>query len=113
VRVQYENKIKTYVLPFLSVRKRGQRSIICLAKVFLLILKRLITGTQWRELSTRDYFDETIPLQTIYYYFNKWSTDGSFLYVWKQLSMMNKNMLVLSTAQLYDSHTPCKRGVER
>jgi len=45
VRVQYENKIKTYVLPFLSVGKRGQRSTLCLAKVFLLILKRLKTGT--------------------------------------------------------------------
>ena len=112
MRVQCENKIKTYVLPFLSVGKRGKRSTICLVKVFLLILKRLKTGTQWRELSTREYFDETVPWQTIYYYFNKWSKDGSFLIVWKQLLMMNKNMLDLSTAQFDGSHTPCKRGGE-
>jgi len=68
--------------------------------------KKLKTGTQWRELSTSDYFDETVPWQTIYYYFNKCSKGGSFLIVWKQLLMMNKNMLDLSTAQFDGSHTP-------
>ena len=104
MRVQSENKIKTYVIPHLSVGKRGKKSNICLVNVFLLILKRLKTGTQWRELSTREYFEETVPWQTIYYYFNKWSKDGSFLNVWKQLLMMNKHLLDLSTAQFDGSH---------
>lgn len=112
MRVQSENKIKTFVIPHLSVGKRGKKSNICLVNVFLLILKRLKTGTQWRELSTREYFEETVPWQTIYYYFNKWSKDGSFLNVWKQLLMMNKHLLDLSTAQFDGSHTPCKRGGE-
>jgi hypothetical protein len=71
VSVQSENKIKTLVLPYLSVGKRGKKSTLCLAKVFLLILKRLKTGSQWRELSTRDFFEETVPWQTIYYYSNQ------------------------------------------
>ena len=113
VRVQSENKIKMLVLPHLSVGKRGKKSKVCLEKVFLLILKRLKTGTQWRELSTREYFEETVPWQTIHYYFNKWSKDGSFLNIWKELLKANKQLLDLSTAQFDGSHTPCKRGGER
>ena len=79
MEVQNEIKIKTLVLPHLSVGKRGKKSGLCLVKVFLLILKRLKTGSQWRELSTREFFDEPVPWQTIYYYFNKWCKDGSFL----------------------------------
>jgi hypothetical protein len=66
VRVQSENKIKALVLPHLSVWKRGNNSKLYLAKVFLLILKRLKTDTQLRELSTRDFFEETVPWQSIY-----------------------------------------------
>ena len=112
MRVQSENKIKVLVLPFLSVGKRGKKSELCLASVFLLILKRLKTGTQWRELSTRDFFEATVPWQTIYYYFNKWCKDGSFLTVWQHLLQSNKHLLDLSTAQFDGSHTPCKRGGE-
>ena len=74
--------------------------------------ERLKTGTQWRELSTRDFFEATVPWQTIYYYFNKWCKDGSFLTVWQNLLQNNKYLLDLSTAQFDGSHTPCKRGGE-
>ena len=100
------------VLPHLSVGRRGKRSGLCLVKVFLLILKRLKTGTQWRELSTRDFFEETVPWQTIYYYFNKWSKDGSFLKVWQQLLMSNKHLLDLSSTQ-FDGHIHLVNGVEK
>ena len=113
MRVQDENKIKALVLPILSVGKRGKRRNLCLARVFLLILKRLKTGTQWRELSTRDFFEEKVPWQTIYYYFNKWSKDGSILKVWQHILQNNKHLLDLSTTQFDGSHTPCKRGGER
>lgn len=112
MEVQNEIKIKTLVLPHLSVGKRGKKSGLCLVKVFLLILKRLKTGSQWRELSTREFFDEPVPWQTIYYYFNKWCKDGSFLKTWQQLLQHNKHLLDLSTAQFDGTHTPCKRGGE-
>lgn len=112
MRVQSENKIKQLVVPYLSVGKRGKKSKLCLAKVFLLILKRLKTGTQWRELCTKEYFDEEVIWQSIYYYFNKWSKDGSFVKVWQQLLQSNKHLLDLSTAQFDGTHTPCKRGGE-
>ncbi|MCS3533067.1 transposase [Chryseobacterium sp. JUb7] len=42
-------------------------------------MKRLKTGCQWRELSFKEYFSkETISWQLVYYYFSKWSKDGSF-----------------------------------
>ncbi len=112
VAVQNEIKTKILVLYFLSMGKRGKKSGLCLVKVFLLILKRLKTGTQWQELSTRDFFEESVPWQKIYYYFNKWSKDGSFLKVWQQLLQNNMHLLDLSTAQFDGTHTPCKRGGE-
>jgi len=43
------------------------------------ILKRLKTGVQWRELPIEVYFEKgEISWQNVYYYFNKWSKDGSF-----------------------------------
>lgn len=112
MRVHSENKIKALVIPFLSVGKRGKKSKLCLAKVFLLILKRLKTGTQWRELCTKEYFDEDVCWQSIYYYFNKWSKDGSFINVWTNLLSGHKHLIDLSTSQFDGSHTPCKRGGE-
>jgi len=42
-------------------------------------LKRLKTGVQWKELPIEVYFEKgEISWQNVYYYFNKWSKDGSF-----------------------------------
>ncbi|EEK15484.1 hypothetical protein CAPGI0001_1393 [Capnocytophaga gingivalis ATCC 33624] len=44
-----------------------------------MIIKRLKTGVQWRELPIESYFEKgKISWQNVYYYFNKWSKDGSF-----------------------------------
>ena len=74
-----ESKIKLLILPHLSVGKIGFKSRLCLVKVLQLIFKRMKTGCQWRELSIKEYFgSETVSWQIIYYYFHKWSIDGSF-----------------------------------
>ena len=79
----------------------------------MLILKRMKTGCQWRELSIREYFDDDSPCwQTVYYYFNKWSKDGSFKDAWVNLLSCNKVYLDLSSTQFDGSHTPAKRGGE-
>ncbi len=106
-----ESKIKELILPYLSVGKRGFKSKICLVKVVQLILKRMKTGCQWRELSVGEYFkEETVGWQLIYYYFHKWSMDGSFKNVWVNLLQSNKRLLDLSSAQIDGSHTPSKKG---
>ena len=103
--------MREWIVPYLSVGKRGFKSKLCLSKVMLLILKRLKTGCQWRELVVKEYFDEGEACwQSIYYYFNKWSRDGSFRQVWIHLLQSNKALIDLSTAQLDGSHTTAKRG---
>ena len=74
-----KDTINKWIISFLSVGKRGFKSSFDLASVFLLILKRLKTGVQWRELPIESYFEKgEISWQNVYYYFNKWSKDGSF-----------------------------------
>ncbi|WP_454983587.1 hypothetical protein [Capnocytophaga sputigena] len=74
-----KDTINKWIISFLSVGKRGFKSNFDLASIFLLILKRLKTGVQWRELLIESYFEKgEISWQNVYYYFNKWSKDGSF-----------------------------------
>ena len=74
-----KDTINKWIISFLSVEKRGFKSNFDLASIFLLILKRLKTGVQWRELPIEVYFEKgEISWQNVYYYFNKWSKDGSF-----------------------------------
>ena len=64
-----ESTIINWIIPFLSVGKRGFKSNFDLATIFLLILKRLKTGVQWRELPIEVYFEKgEISWQNVYYY---------------------------------------------
>ena len=81
-----KDTINNWIIPFLSIEKRGFKSNFDLASIFLLILKRLKTGVQWRELPIESYFEKgEISWQNVYYYFNKWSKDSSFQRVWLNL----------------------------
>ena len=53
-----KDTINNWIIPFLSVGKRGFKSNFDLASIFLLILKRLKTGVQWRELPIESYFEK-------------------------------------------------------
>lgn len=98
-------------MPYLSIGKRGYKSKVDLVKVVSLIFRRLKTGCQWRELSIKEYFPNAeISWQGVYYYFNKWSNDGSWKLAWTQLLTANHKQLDLSSIQLDGSHTPTKRG---
>lgn len=106
-----EDKIEKWILPHLSKGRRGFKSKVNLKKVMLLILKRLKTGCQWRELSIKEYFEEgLISWQGVYYYFNKWSKDGSFYRVWISLLKATHSKIDLSSIQIDGSHTPSKNG---
>ena len=101
-----KDTINNWIIPFLSVGKRGFKSNFDLASIFLLILKRLKTGVQWRELPIESYFEKgEISWQNVYYYFNKWSKDGSFQRVWLNLLSKKKRKLDMSCVQLDGSHT--------
>ena len=53
-----KDTINNWIIPFLSVGKREFKSNFDLASIFLLILKRLKTGVQWRELPIESYFEK-------------------------------------------------------
>ena len=53
-----KDTINNWIISFLSVGKRGFKSNFDLASIFLLILKRLKTGVQWRELPIESYFEK-------------------------------------------------------
>ncbi|MFK8284189.1 transposase [Capnocytophaga canis] len=77
-----KDTIKKWIIPHLSVGKRGFKTKFDLSIIFLLIIKRLKTGCQWRELPIEVYAKESkISWQTVYYYFNKWSKGRSFNFV--------------------------------
>ena len=64
-----ESTIINWIISFLSVGKRGFKSNFDLATIFLLILKRLKIGVQWRELPIESYFEKgEISWQNVYYY---------------------------------------------
>ena len=108
-----KDTINKWIIPFLSVGKRGFKSNFDLASIFLLILKRLKTGVQWRELPIESYFEKgEISWQNVYYYFNKWSKDGSFQRVWLNLLSKKKRKLDMSCVQLDGSHTRCRQKGE-
>ena len=69
------------------------------------------TGCQWRELVVQEYFPcGKVKWYNVYYYFNKWSKDGSFKRAWIALLSGNKRLLDMSRVQLDGSHTAAKRG---
>ena len=53
-----KDTINNWIIPFLSVGKRGFKSNFDLASIILLIFKRLRTGVQWRELPIESYFEK-------------------------------------------------------
>ena len=109
-----KDTINNWIIPFLSVGKRGFKSNFDLASIFLLILKRLKTGVQWRELPIESYFEKgEISWQNVYYYFSKWSKDGSFQRVWLNLLSKKKRKLDMSCVQLDGSHTRCRQKGEQ
>ena len=68
---------------------------------------------QWRELPIEVYFEKgEISWQNVYYYFNKWSKDGSFQRVWLNLLSKKKRKLDMSCVQLDGSHTRCRQKGE-
>lgn len=105
--------INQKLVPHLSKGKRGPQCKVGLWRIVRAILKRLKTGTQWRELPMRELFGRhTISWKTVFYYFSKWSKDGSWYRLWTTLLKIYKGVLDMSSVALDGSHTLAKRGGE-
>jgi transposase len=108
-----KDMIEQWILPHLSTGKRGFSGKVPLYQIVLLILYRLKTGCQWRQLPVHQFFEqESLTWQGVYYYFNRWSKLGCWQKVWINLLARHHAYLDLSSAQLDGSHTPAKNGGE-
>lgn len=108
-----EDSINKWIVPQLSVGKRGPRRHVAASKVIGAILYKLKTGCQWRLLPVRELLGESgLGWQGVYYHFHKWAADGSLRRVWVELLRRKRTLLNLCSVQLDGSHTICKRGGE-
>lgn len=105
--------IEKWIVPYLSVGKRGAGPGVALSAIVAVILHRLKSGSQWRLLPLKEFFEPgAITWQGVYYYFNKWFKDGSFQKAWLAILAQHKQVLDLSSMQLDGSHTVAKQGGE-
>lgn len=113
MEVLSKSSIEKWIVPYLSVGKRGAKAKVALSDVVAAILHRLKTGEQWRWLPLKEHFAPgAITWNGVYYYFNKWFKDGSFQSAWVAMLQANKSHLDLSCLQLDSSHTIAKQGGE-
>ncbi len=106
-----KDTIILYIIPYLSLGKRGpQLDVNKRVSIVKLILYRLKTGCQWRELPIKQFMDKPYTWQAVFHNFNKWSKDGSWQKAWENFAKENKTLFDLSSAQLDATHTPTKRG---
>lgn len=105
--------INAQIIPHLSKGKRGNKCRVGLWRVVRAILKKLKKGIQWRELPVTEFFGRhQYRWKTVFYYFSKWSKDGSWHRMWIELLRHHKKILDMSSIELDGSHTPAKRGGE-
>lgn len=105
--------IETWILPYLTPGKRGFDPKVPVHEIVMLILYRLKTGCQWRELPLKQFFSgQALTWNGVYHHFNKWAKNGCWQRVWVELLRANRMHLDLSSIQLDGSHTPAKNGGE-
>lgn len=103
--------IKSEILPHLQTYSHGRTiSVSKQIGIIQLILYRLKTGCQWRELPIKQYLDVPYNWRSVYHHFNKWCKDGSWRHAWTQQVKNNRDQLDLSSAQMDGTQTPVKRG---
>lgn len=108
-----EDSINRWIVPHLSIGKRGSKLQVKPSEIVSAILYRLKTGCQWRQLPTKEFFGgRPISWQGVYHHFKKWANDGSLRKVWTGLMKSQRRLLNLSCVQLDGSQTLCKNGGE-
>ena len=107
-----EDSIKRYIVPHLSIGKRGCKLKVEPATIIAAIIYRLKTGCQWRELPLKELLHGAISWQGVYHHFRKWARDGSLTKAWVELLKSQRRLLDLSSVQLDGSQTICQNGGE-
>ena len=111
-----ESEFNEFILPHLSMPKRGPKCKLGYYRVFNLILKVLYTGMQWKSLpvpTDRDGKAE-IHYTTVYKVFAKWSDDGSIAtaFIASVGHLSAHNQLDLTVLHGDGTNTVAKKGAD-
>src|SRR5215475_3492018 len=109
-----ENEFTAFILPHLSMPKRGPKCKLGYYRVFNLILWVLYTGMQWKCLPVPQEPDGTpaIHYTTVYKVFAKWADDGSLwrAFIASVRHLAAEKQLDLSVLHGDGTHTVAKKG---
>src|SRR5690606_15276678 len=73
-KVLDKDMIKTEIVPYLPLPKRGFPPTVALEEIVNAILYKLKTGVQWELLPVSSLFGEKkLSWQSVYYHYRKWS----------------------------------------
>lgn len=106
--------IKSEIMPYLSVAKRGFSTKADLAEVVNAILHKLKTGCQWAELPVEALFGKVVlSWNAVYHHFRKWCKVGEWQMMFANIVSKYKHLLDMSSTHIDGSHTPAIRGGEK
>jgi transposase len=109
-----ENEFTTFILPHLSMPKRGPKCKLGYHRLFNLILWVLYTGMQWKCLPapTDTNGKPAIHYTTVYRTFAKWADDGSLwqAFVASVRHLAAEKQLDLSVLHGDGTNTVAKKG---
>jgi transposase len=109
-----ETEFTEFILPHLSMPKRGPKCKLGYHRVFNLILWVLYTGMQWKCLPVPTDRDDKagIHYTTVYKVFAKWSDDGSLehAFIASVGHLSDQNKLDLSVLHGDGTNTVAKKG---
>lgn len=109
-----EPEFTEFILPHLSLPKRGPQCKIGYHRAFNLILKVLYTGCQWKEMPVEKKPDgkAVIHYTVIYKLFARWADDGSCekAFVASVKHLADEQKLDLSILHGDGSNTVAKKG---
>ena len=108
------SEFQQFILPHLSLPKRGPQCKLGYHRVFNLILWVLYTGMQWKCLPVRKDSDgkAEIHYTTVYKVFARWSDDGSLeqAFIASVRHLADQNQLDLSILHGDGTNTVAKKG---
>jgi transposase len=109
-----EPEFEAFLLPYLSMPKRGPKCKLGYYRVFNLILRVLYTGMQWKCLPvpTDAHGTPAIHYTTVYKVFAKWADDGSLwqAFVASVRHLAVEKQLDLSVLHGDGTNTVAKKG---
>ena len=91
------------ILPYLSMSKDSELDLLETVKA---CFYRLKTGCQWREIPVKQFISRAgTTWNTLYYHFNKWCKNGSWLKAYAALLKKYQRYLDMSCVNLDGSHS--------